>query len=156
MSSDLNSWVGNPGLLNYYIPFLNHLHGLLPASHAILSTSHIGHSPHLAAPKQSLDLLSQLEAKVELTRCLRTSLDRWAEEETKGEGGTQKPRLNLMGHSVGAWMACEVMKKLPEEVDAGLLLFPTLAWIADSWNGRTMWVSEYRSLGVCRQLTHMD
>ena len=149
MSSDLNSWVGNPGLLNYYIPFLNHLHGLLPASHAILSTSHIGHSPHLAAPKQSLDLLSQLEAKVELTRCLRTSLDRWAEEETKGE-------LNLMGHSVGAWMACEVMKKLPEEVDAGLLLFPTLAWIADSWNGRTMWVSEYRSLGVCRQLTHMD
>jgi predicted esterase len=49
-------------------------------------------------------------------------------------------RLCLMGHSVGAWFLCELMKKLPEQIDGGYMLFPTVGWIADSWNGRTLWV----------------
>jgi hypothetical protein len=150
---------GNPGLLNYYLPFLHHLHGLLPPTHAILSTSHIGHSPSLPAPPAPLDLPQQLEAKVELVSALRSTLDAWhvqaildsrseagngrsAEDSAGSEGsGPPPPRLDLMGHSVGAWILCEVMKRLPGDVGRGFMLFPTVGWISESWNGRTLWVS---------------
>lgn len=127
---------GNPGLLDYYIPFLTHLHSLLPPTHALLSTSHIGHTPGLRCPSEPLDLPSQLEAKVELVSNLREELDEWA----ASTSSTQSPRLCLMGHSVGAWFVCELMKKLGDSLQAGYLLFPTVGWIADSWNGRTLWV----------------
>ncbi|CAD6573681.1 MAG: hypothetical protein TREMPRED_000889 [Tremellales sp. Tagirdzhanova-0007] len=124
--------LGNPGLLDYYVPFLNHLHSLLPSTHAILSASHIGHSPSLPAPSDPLDLQAQLEAKIELVRAIRVALDTW------GQG--PRSRFALMGHSVGSWLLCEVMKREPQgEIDAGYMLFPTLGWLADTWNGRTLW-----------------
>lgn len=142
---------GNPGLLNYYHPFLSHLHYLLPPSHAILSTSHIGHSPHLPHPERPLDLQQQLEAKVELLRSLRTYLDKWAREGDEAHHGRSRrvtdtkdvgpPRISLMGHSVGSWFLLNLMKRLPGHAEAGYMLFPTLGWIADSWNGRKLWVS---------------
>lgn len=128
--------LGNPGLLDYYIPFLNALHALLPHSHAIISTSHIGHTPSLKAPSQPLSLAQQLEVKVELVNSLRTYLDTWAIETD-----VPSPRLCLMGHSVGSWFMCELMKKLSSKIHAGYMLFPTVAWISESWNGRTLWVS---------------
>jgi len=115
---------------------LNHLHSLLPASHALISTSHIGHTPGLRAPSQPLDLLQQLETKVELVGALDTYLKAWGQE-----NGEQPPKLNLMGHSVGSWLMCEVMKRLKDDIHAGYLLFPTVGWLAESWNGRTLWVS---------------
>jgi hypothetical protein len=118
---------GNPGLLNYYIPFMNHLHALLPDSHALVSTSHIGHTPGLTAPTQPLDLMQQLDTKVELVTEVKKHLDAW--------GGC---KVSLMGHSVGSWLMCEVMKRV--QVEAGYLLFPTVGWLAESWNGRTLWV----------------
>ncbi|CAD6577660.1 MAG: hypothetical protein TREMPRED_002002 [Tremellales sp. Tagirdzhanova-0007] len=124
--------LGNPGLLNYYVPFLNHLHCLLPSTHAILSASHIGHSPSLPAPSESLDLQVHLEAKSELVRAIRVTLGTW--------GHGPRSRFALMGHSVGAWFLREVMKREPEGyIDAGYMLFPTRGWLADTWNGRTLW-----------------
>ncbi|RSH87435.1 hypothetical protein EHS25_003345 [Saitozyma podzolica] len=157
--------LGNPGLLNYYLPFLHHLHALLPPTHAILSTSHIGHSPSLPAPPTPLDLPQQLEAKVELVSALRSTLDAWhvqtildsRSEASDSPGpspsraadigaGPSPPRLDLMGHSVGAWMLCEVMKRLPRDVGRGFMLFPTVGWISESWNGRTLWPIFHRPL----------
>ncbi|WVF71555.1 hypothetical protein IAT40_006363 [Kwoniella sp. CBS 6097] len=142
--------LGNPGLLGYYPPCLTHLHSLLPDDHAILATSHIGHSTTIPPPPSALDLNQQLASKVELVQSIREYLDEWASE----AGSTQaKPKLCLMGHSVGAWLLCEVMKKLNSTstsnssdksqdipvVEAGYLLFPTLGWIANTWNGWTLW-----------------
>ncbi|KAK1924160.1 hypothetical protein DB88DRAFT_489275 [Papiliotrema laurentii] len=127
--------LGNPGLLNYYVPFLNSLHALLPPSHAILSTSHIGHTPGLSAPSEPLSLSHQLEAKLELVQSLRDSLDTWSAEAQQGE----RPRLSLMGHSVGSWFVCELFKHFKQDIHAGYMLFPTVGWIADSWNGRMLW-----------------
>ncbi|KAI9639519.1 uncharacterized protein MKK02DRAFT_39828 [Dioszegia hungarica] len=143
--------LGNPGLLNYYHPFLSHLHYLLPPSHAILSTSHIGHSPHIPAPILPLSLHEQLEAKVELLSSLRRYTAGWAEEGYRPTPRSRfervdRPRISLMGHSVGSWFLLEMMKRLGDEVEAGYMLFPTLGWIADSWNGRKLWPIFHRPL----------
>ncbi|OCF40304.1 hypothetical protein I317_05871 [Kwoniella heveanensis CBS 569] len=128
--------LGNPGLLGYYPPFLNHLHSLLPDNHAILATSHIGHSTMIPPPPAPLDLPQQLESKVELVQSIRRYLDEWASETDSN------PKICLMGHSVGAWLLVEVMKRLNRTTpssEAGYLLFPTLGWIANTWNGWTLW-----------------
>ncbi|RYG33318.1 MAG: hypothetical protein EON93_09820 [Burkholderiales bacterium] len=49
----------------------------------------------------------------------------------------------LVGHSLGGWLVCEIMKRLNKDakvVHAGHLFFPSLGWMAKSWNGRVMWV----------------
>ncbi|KAK4685057.1 hypothetical protein P7C73_g5101, partial [Tremellales sp. Uapishka_1] len=125
--------LGNPGLLNYYHLFLNQLYSLLPPSHAILATSHIGQSPSVSSvPVEPLDLPAHLACKIELVDALNSEFDRTSENGLK-------TKICLMGHSVGAWLSCEVLKQRPDAVHAGYLLFPTLGWIADSWNGRLMW-----------------
>jgi hypothetical protein len=129
--------IGNPGLIDYYLPFLAHLYSLLPPTHAILCTSHIGHEAHLPAPTQPAELAELLESKIELVASLRSSLDAWTED------GQEKTKLVLIGHSLGGWLVCEIMKRLnrgEEVVHAGHLLFPSLGWMAKSWNGRVMWV----------------
>jgi len=81
-----------------------------------------------------------LETKIELVTALRTSLDAWSTPEQ------ERTRLVLIGHSLGGWLVCEIMKRLnkdEEVVDAGHLLFPSLGWMAKSWNGRVMWVSNH-------------
>ncbi|WRT66269.1 uncharacterized protein IL334_003222 [Kwoniella shivajii] len=135
--------LGNPGLLGYYPPFLSHLHSLLPDSCAILATSHIGHSTMIAPPEEPLDLPQQLESKIELVQSIKGYLDDWAKEDVNY---SSKPKISLMGHSVGAWLSCEIMKRLNtserEEnwlIQSGYLLFPTLGWISNSWNGWTLW-----------------
>lgn len=134
--------IGNPGLIDYYLPFLSHLHSLLPTSHGIVCTSHIGHEPHLPAPSRPVELETLLETKIELVTALRSSLDAWSDG---GDSQRSRPKLVLMGHSLGGWLVCEVMKRLNKEdpgtIHAGHLLFPSLGWMAESWNGRTMWAS---------------
>ncbi|OXM82184.1 hypothetical protein C364_00296 [Cryptococcus neoformans Bt63] len=137
--------LGNPGLLGYYPHFLSHLHSLLPPSHAILATSHIGHSTRIPGPTVPLSLSQQVASKIELVEAIRGYLDDWALKE-----GQNRPKFGLMGHSVGAYMACEVMKELNTEkarpVYAGYLLFPTLGWIANTWNGWTLWPIFHRPI----------
>ncbi|OWZ60173.1 hypothetical protein LQV05_000274 [Cryptococcus neoformans] len=137
--------LGNPGLLGYYPHFLSHLHSLLPPSHAILATSHIGHSTRIPGPTIPLPLSQQVASKIELVEAIRGYLDDWALKE-----GQNRPKFGLMGHSVGAYMACEVMKELNTEkacpVYAGYLLFPTLGWIANTWNGWTLWPIFHRPI----------
>lgn len=140
--------IGNPGLINYYLPFLSHLHTILPKTHAVLCTSHLGHEPHLSAPTKPVELMTLLETKVELASALRDSLDAWA------NGPSKRPKLVLMGHSLGGWLTCEVMKRLntdeeAETIHAGHLLFPSLGWMAQTWNGRTMWVSLHSPIEAC-------
>ncbi|EIW70730.1 hypothetical protein M231_02617 [Tremella mesenterica] len=136
--------LGNPGLLGYYIPFLQHLYSLLPPTHAILSTSHIGHDPDIPAPEIPVELQGQLKSKIELIQALRSSLDAWAEDQQ-----SPKSKLALMGHSLGAWLLCEAMKQLNEEervIHAGYMLFPSLGWLSETYNGRTLWPMFHRPI----------
>ncbi|WVO16206.1 hypothetical protein L204_103877 [Cryptococcus depauperatus] len=138
--------LGNPGLLGYYPPFLNHLHSLLPPAHAILATSHIGHSVTIPGPSIPLSLDQQIGSKVEIVEAIRRCLDGWADDE-----GSPKPKFALMGHSVGAYMTCEVIKRVNKPghewpIHSGYLLFPTLGWIANTWNGWTLWPIFHRPI----------
>lgn len=91
----------------------------------------------MPAPRRPLNLREQVDAKIELVSTLRSSLEAWAREE--GVRPEDKPDVVIGAHSVGAWMTCEVAKAL--DVSATYLLFPTLGWIANSYNGWKLWVS---------------
>lgn len=116
---------GNPGLIDYYNPFFDRLRRLIPETHGIVSISHVGHSPqhHIAGPPLTLD--EQIEIKSDFVRCL---LD---------EVSPRPVKISLMGHSVGAEMCIQVMKR-NKAIDAAYLLFPTLAHIAQTPNGRRL------------------
>ncbi|ORY32510.1 hypothetical protein BCR39DRAFT_374879 [Naematelia encephala] len=132
--------LGNPGSLGYYPPFLNHLHDLLPPTHALLAMSHVGHSPSLAAPQVPLTLDEQIDTKIEVVQAIRSTLDELAIDEHLETGQALKsPRLALMGHSVGAYILTRVIKSLNGDgIHAGYMLFPTVGWISQSWNGKTL------------------
>ena len=88
-----------------------------------------------------MELDGLLESKIELVQALRSSLDAWDEVDDDEKRGRTK--LVLVGHSLGGWLVCEIMKRLNKDakvVHAGHLLFPSLGWMAKSWNGRVMWV----------------
>lgn len=97
----------NPGLLPYYTPFLSHLHHQLPPHTAILAVGHIGHAPEFAQPEDQaiVELPGQVEAKLEIVDALWDELTRSTGE---NEEKMEEPRIVVGGHSVGAWMACEV------------------------------------------------
>jgi hypothetical protein len=126
---------GNPGVLDYYTPFVELLRESIPDGHAILCTSHVGGDMRIAGPAEPLGLMENLDTKVECAAALRDSLSAWA-----AETRAPIPKLSVMGHSIGAWLCVEVMKRV--RIDAAYLLFPTLGWIANSWNGWKLWVSE--------------
>ncbi|KZT62364.1 alpha/beta-hydrolase [Calocera cornea HHB12733] len=114
---------GNPGLLPIYKPFLETLSASSP-NLAVIGHAPLGHGIEVPTPpKSALTLDAQIDANVELL----DSLLAWVDKDTK---------IVLCGHSVGAWMMCEVAKRRPERVDALFFITPALCNIANTPNGR--------------------
>ena len=89
-------------------------------STTILGISLAGHEEYeLSNP---LSLQEQIENKVRILDAITTSppFSSFTED---------KPRLIVMGHSVGAYMAFQLLKQRPQSVDNLFLLFPTLSHI---------------------------
>lgn len=146
--------LGNPGLVDYYIPFLLKLQSTIPPHFALLAHSHIGHSPSLAHPPIPLNLNEQIEAKVEFVRCLQAELN----EARRAEETEARPvRLGFIGHSVGSEIIVQTMRHLERsnrdvenlsgsaavfdmsfDITASFLLFPTVSHIAETPNGRSL------------------
>ena len=112
--------VGNPGVISYYDEFLTALHDDSPST-TILGVSLAGHEEYeLSKP---LSLQEQIQNKIRIVDTITASppFNSFTED---------KPRLVLMGHSVGAYMALQVLKERPQSVDNLFLLFPTLSHIS--------------------------
>src|SRR5579859_933931 len=112
--------VGNPGVISYYDEFLTALHDESPST-TILGISLAGHEDYeLSRP---LSLQEQIENKVRIVDTIVSSppFTSFTDE---------KPRLVVMGHSVGAYIAFNVLKQRPQNVDNVFLLFPTLSHIS--------------------------
>ncbi|KAG9327704.1 hypothetical protein KVV02_006408 [Mortierella alpina] len=119
---------GNPGLIDYYTPFLQTVHDTCQGSIDIFGASHLGHSAgsHVTDPSRLYSLEEQVQNKIAI-------LDRLRETYPPGT------RFILAGHSMGAWLALRVLKARPKHGIARIFqLFPTIHRIADTPNGRKM------------------
>lgn len=124
------------GLVAYYDTFLSSLHATSPQYWEVIGLGHLGHSPkHPAAASSAIgwrnstnggglpSLQDQIDSKVDFIDSLRLQFD-------------EEARIILLGHSVGAYICQELMKKRPKLVHAMYGLFPTITHIADTPNGR--------------------
>jgi hypothetical protein len=107
-------------VISYYDDFLTALLDDSPGT-TILGVSLAGHEDYEVA--KPLSLQEQIENKVRIVDTILASppFSSFAED---------KPRFVIMGHSVGAYMALQVLKKRPQNVDNLFLLFPTLSHIS--------------------------
>jgi pimeloyl-ACP methyl ester carboxylesterase len=106
-------------VISYYDEFLTALHDDSPST-TILGVSLAGHED-FELP-QPLSLQEQIANKVRIIDTIISS--------APFSSFTQdKPKLVVMGHSVGAYMALQVLKQRPQNVDKLFLLFPTISHI---------------------------
>ena len=118
--------VGNPGVISYYDEFLSVLHEESPNT-TILGLSLAGHEEYeLSAP---LSLQEQIDNKVRIVDMISSSAPFMNLSSSSTASGDTKPKLVVMGHSVGAYIALQVLKQRPLTVDHLLLLFPTISHI---------------------------
>lgn len=92
--------LGNPGLADFYTPFLNEIHAKSDGKLPIIARAHLGHTPHVDGDEAYIDhtfvgLASQIESIIELIDASKTIYD----------------RLVLVGHSVGSWLVLQVRIK---------------------------------------------
>jgi pimeloyl-ACP methyl ester carboxylesterase len=123
---------GNPGLAAFYLPFLSAIHSAKSdRSLAILAHTHAGYAGDSNASwpaDEQIGLVAQVAALVEVIDAVRA------------EYGSD---VNIVvgGHSMGSWLATQVLKQRPADIASLLLLFPTICNIADTPNGVLLRVS---------------
>jgi pimeloyl-ACP methyl ester carboxylesterase len=157
---------GNPGLINFYHAFLSHLTtsplsspytvagfslggfeiSPSPSRVPLAQIQHPAGAPQgpIYSLRQQIDLTyRRVETLVEALRCGKSG-----EVEGDGEGLQAHYDVILIGHSVGAYIALEVIRRLHEEasplqtpaftVTGAILLTPTIVDIAKSSHGRVV------------------
>lgn len=147
---------GNPGLIEYYRPFLSTLSTLLSRRINILGVSHAGFHTHQTAARPDAPgywtLSEQIAQKVQIVEWLGRQGSGDAQQQTAGRetAGREPTRVIIAGHSVGAFIALEVLRAMCEqrrerggrpgeiEIIGGVMLFPTIVDIAKSPNGRLL------------------
>ncbi|CBQ69812.1 conserved hypothetical protein [Sporisorium reilianum SRZ2] len=137
---------GNPGVSSYYIDFLHAIYTsplLKTSGIEILAVSHRGHAPLPSIGTNSVwgdngtnaaqagkgygcTLRDQVRHKVAVVDAVHRMYN--SEE--------RRAQVVVVGHSIGAWIAGEVLKARPECVDGVQLLFPTMEWIGRTPNAR--------------------
>ncbi|KAF7320272.1 hypothetical protein MKEN_00811800 [Mycena kentingensis (nom. inval.)] len=111
---------GNPGFADFYVPFFTSLMEHNPRL-GVIARGHLGHSGHACSEH---GLTAQVQSAIEMLDAIRAS--------------TPVP-IVLAGHSVGAWIALQVLKaRSGSGISQVQLLFPTIRHIADSPNGRRL------------------
>lgn len=138
--------------MDFYTPFLSAIYEKLSSTNvAILARAHLDHAPQILEHSRrppSDGLTIQIESSIEILDSILYSY-------------TEKTRIIVIGHSVGAWIALQVGKLSPtdlvplgltqvikllrarsNQVSAVFLLFPTISYIGDTPNGKKLTVSK--------------
>ena len=126
---------GNPGTVHFYLHFLSHLHRLSSGALHIHSLSFAGHQSR-ATLERSVSSQPLYDLK-EQTNIWAAYLIEWLERQKEADGG--QPAVVLCGHSIGAWIALELMDRLgSDRILHSLLLFPTLSQMSRTPAGRRL------------------
>ena len=150
---------GNPGLISYYEPFLETLHDLLCSSSAADSARFYVYGNSLAGfdnatpanGKESPGPLG-LRGQIRYTEDLIYSQIDYHHRKLEPES---TPKVILIGHSVGAYILLELVRRHRQRVEdgeeedfdliGGILLFPTIVNIRESPMGHVASVSSLSS-----------
>ncbi|KAF7967560.1 hypothetical protein HWV62_33941 [Athelia sp. TMB] len=121
---------GNPGLLGFYPDFLSTIHEKASSVRlAILAHAHVGHTPGIEGTggydARRYDLPTQIHSAVEALDAVKAAFG-------------AKTKVVILGHSIGSWFTLQVLKARPDAVDGVFLLFPTISFIGDTPNGRSL------------------
>lgn len=133
---------GNPGLIGYYHPFLSLLAKYLTieTSFHIYGCSLGGFEIGKDSPKD-LDLEDQIRfAQGNLHTLMNEKINATRDDHSNG---TAREQVILIGHSVGAYMAMEILNRHRDQqfdIIGGIMLFPTVKDIADSPSGQKLTV----------------
>ncbi|KAK1228664.1 hypothetical protein PQX77_008317 [Marasmius sp. AFHP31] len=121
------SWIrslsGNPGLVEFYIPFLSALQNAKNRL-VILAHAHINHTPGIVSPAAEHSVTIQVQAAIEALDSLKKHYD--------------SIPIIIIGHSVGAYITLQVLKSRPGIVSQVCLVCPTISNIALTPNGRRL------------------
>ncbi|KAF2490420.1 hypothetical protein BU16DRAFT_152206 [Lophium mytilinum] len=150
---------GNPGLIAYYRTFLSHLYALLSSTESsqaspgadqfqVFGRDLLGFEVEHADAASAASPPYGLQAQVEATE---KALDTLVSDNTNASGN--RPKVILIGHSVGAYILLEVLRRHREKLQkaapqtamtiiGGICLFPTVTHIMQSRSGK--------SAGVCK------
>ncbi|RYE96640.1 MAG: hypothetical protein EOO41_04350, partial [Methanobacteriota archaeon] len=116
---------GNPGSVHFYVRYLDALYRRSNSRLNIVCVGHASHSVHSASGER-YNLQQQVAHKVAFVQRLLQDVSPGAQ-------------LVLAGHSVGAYMAVEVLRSVPvTSLHKCILLFPTLMHIGRTVNGTSM------------------
>lgn len=135
---------GNPGLIAYYHPFIISLRKSLHATYSTSPTfpSFTVHGSNLAGFDDA-DLDPAHPTPYSLQEQISHVHKTISEQRIKTKDGIREfDNIILIGHSVGAFILMEILKTLRTaatksdlNIQAGILLFPTITHIAQSPNG---------------------
>ncbi len=156
---------GNPGVVSFYTQYLSAIYNnhALRGRVEILAVSHRGHASlqhglmgagagghpfygpnesqaQAAARGEGTGLLEQIKLKIAAVDAIRAAYP-------KQPGAKDNVKLLLIGHSIGSYIALEVLKARPELVDSVHLLFPTVSQIGQTPNAKRLAVR--RQSGLC-------
>lgn len=90
---------GNPGLIEFYIPYLTALYEKTERKLAILAHAHLGHSPTVPygdtyKHPQNIGLTAQIESALQAAVALRSTF--------------LEAKVVVAGHSMGSWITLQV------------------------------------------------
>lgn len=127
---------GNPGLIEYYRPFLSYLRGLINdheshTAYDLYGRNLLGFADDEHEPFSSINLPYDLEGQI-------VGIGKDAASQSRPDTGEAYDKVILIGHSVGAYIAVEILSRSDGSVplEHGFLLFPTLTHIAESPSGK--------------------
>ncbi|RAH75365.1 bifunctional triacylglycerol lipase/ester hydrolase, partial [Aspergillus aculeatinus CBS 121060] len=159
---------GNPGLISYYYPFFTHLIEKLrawsseddanPRFHLYghsLAGFEVASSPSDSNTEHYHDLEDQIRfVQRKLDDCVSRVVASETSAFSRVNGDTIRPRVILIGHSVGTYIAMELIRRHRERssssssslidtnpsfpIISAILLFPTVVDIAKSPSGRKL------------------
>ncbi|KAL8904867.1 MAG: hypothetical protein Q9207_002990 [Kuettlingeria erythrocarpa] len=137
---------GNPGLISFYDPFFSTLHALLEDTPALQACNfHIcGHSfAGFETSVQDAPGSVELAGLEKQIAYIEEHLYARVDDIRHATGST--PKVILMGHSVGAYILLEIIRRHRKQIESkryqdfdligGVLLFPTITHIARSPSG---------------------